>query len=487
MKQAPPNIILIMSDNQSADFLGTYGNSEVYTPALNALAQNGLLFRNAYCVNAMCSPCRASVLTGLMPSAHGIHTWLDDGLEDHWPEKWNAIGEFESLPDRLRAAGYQTALIGKYHLGKAWQPPSSFDHWVTFPHGHTVSFYGNRMIENDKNFVHEGHSVDFFTERTIAFLEAQASSAAPFFAFVPYNGPYGHWPAIRGKAANAFADLYDQTPLNSVPREGLSQSVIDRYTSRVLEVGAHPHERFAGPLKLPNDTDSLKNYFAQTSLIDSGVGRIVATLKTLEMDQNTLVIYTSDHGFSLGNHGIWGHGLAAWPSSMHRPSYNIPLIISGCGVAHSETPALVSQLDLPNTILSFAGLPLLEGDLTDSLPLDLAGPLASHRDAIFIEQEETRAIRTNAYLYVERFTVDGFDGLEPEMYDLVNDPDERTNIVNMPAVEDIQTRLAYQLHAYFETVSAPTRDLWRGGRPKSNISHKAFWQTAWGEDWNCDF
>lgn len=72
-----------MSDNQSADFLGTYGNSEVYTPALNALAQNGLLFRNAYCVNAMCSPCRASVLTGLMPSAHGIHTWLDDGLEDH--------------------------------------------------------------------------------------------------------------------------------------------------------------------------------------------------------------------------------------------------------------------------------------------------------------------------------------------------------------------------------------------------------------------
>jgi hypothetical protein len=73
------------------------------------------------------------------------------------------------------------------------------------------------------------------------------------------------------------------------------------------------------------------------------------------------------------------------------------------------------------------------------------------------------------------------------MYDLVNDPDERTNIVNMPAVEDIQTRLAYQLHAYFETVSAPTRDLWRGGRPKSNISHKAFWQTAWGEDWNCDF
>ena len=476
-----------MSDNQSADFLGAYGNNEVHTPALNALAQDGVLFRNAFCVNAMCSPCRASVLTGLMPSAHGIHTWLDDGLEGEWPDQWNAIGEFETLPERLQANGYKTALIGKYHLGKAWQPPSAFDHWVTFPHGHTVSFYGNKMIDNDQNFVYEGHSVDFFTERTIAFLETQRSSSTPFFAFVPYNGPYGHWPAIRGRAATSFADLYDQTPLNSVPREGLNQAVIDRYTLRVLEAGTHPHERFAGPLKLPNDTDSLKNYFAQTSLIDSGVGRIVETLKSLEMDQNTLVIYTADHGFSLGNHGIWGHGLAAWPSSMHRPSYNIPLIISGCGVSRDETPALVSQLDLPNTILSFAGLPLLEGHLTDSQPLDLKDPSPVHRDAIFLEQEETRAIRTDTHLYVERFNVEGFDGLEPELYDLVDDPDERINIVDKPALADVRASLAEQLHLYFEKVSTPKRDLWRGGRPKSNISHKVFWQTAWGQDWNCGF
>ena len=267
----------------------------------------------------------------------------------------------------------------------------------------------------------------------------------------------------------------------------MNQAVIDRYTLRVLEAGTHPHERFAGPLKLPNDTDSLKNYFAQTSLIDSGVGRIVETLKSLEMDQNTLVIYTADHGFSLGNHGIWGHGLAAWPSSMHRPSYNIPLIISGCGVNRDETPALVSQLDLPNTILSFAGLPLLEGHLTDSLPLDLKDPLPVHRDAIFLEQEETRAIRTDTHLYVERFNVEGFDGLEPELYDLVDDPDERINIVDRPTLADIRASLAAQLHSYFEKVSTPKRDLWRGGRPKSNISHKAFWQTAWGQDWNCGF
>ena len=172
---------------------------------------------------------------------------------------------------------------------------------------------------------------------------------------------------------------------------------------------------------------------------------------------------------------------------MHRPSYNIPLIISGCGVSRDETPALVSQLDLPNTILSFAGLPLLEGHLTDSQPLDLKDPSSVHRDAIFLEQEETRAIRTDTHLYVERFDVAGFDGLEPELYDLVDDPDERINIVDRPDLADVRASLAAQLHSYFEKVSTPKRDLWRGGRPKSNISHKAFWQTAWGQDWNCGF
>ena len=81
----------------------------------------------------MCSPCRASVLTGLMPSAHGIHNWLDDNLESQWPDKWNAIGEFDSFPIKLKEAGYKNALIGKYHLGKAWESSAAFDHWVTFP------------------------------------------------------------------------------------------------------------------------------------------------------------------------------------------------------------------------------------------------------------------------------------------------------------------------------------------------------------------
>ena len=160
-----PNILMIMTDNQPADMLGCYGNDEVLTPHIDRLAATGTRFSNAFCVNAMCSPCRASVLTGLMPSAHGVHTWLDDGLASEWPEDWNAIGEFATLPGHLKSAGYSTALIGKYHLGQPWRAPADYDHWVTFPHGHTVSFHGNRMIENGSESVHEGHSVDFFADQ----------------------------------------------------------------------------------------------------------------------------------------------------------------------------------------------------------------------------------------------------------------------------------------------------------------------------------
>ena len=112
MNKSRPNILLIMTDNQSADFLGCYGNHEVKAPNIDFLSEEGMKFTSAYCTNAMCSPCRASVLTGLMPTAHGIHNWLDDKLEDLWPEDWNAIGEFESFPQKLKDAGYNNALIG---------------------------------------------------------------------------------------------------------------------------------------------------------------------------------------------------------------------------------------------------------------------------------------------------------------------------------------------------------------------------------------
>ena len=483
--QNRPNVLISMSDNQSSDFLGCYGNDEIKTPAIDRLAQRGALYRNAFCVNAMCSPCRASVLTGMMPSAHGVHTWLDDGLSENWPKTWNAIEEFETLPDRFKSAGYKTALIGKYHLGQAWQPPRGFDHWVTFPHGHTVSFYNNHMIDNDERYDFSGHSVDFFAEKTVEFITNQHDSDDPFFCFVPFNGPYGHWPAIKGRPANQFANLYENCPLETVSREGVSKAVIDRYTLRVVEAGAPPHERFAGPMLLPNDTTSLKNYFSQISVIDDAVGKILQQLDDSGQLENTIVIFTSDHGFSLGSHGVWGHGLAAWPSSMHRPSYNVPLIIAGPGVTPKDSAIMVSQTDIANSLLALAGLPPLAHPHVDSYAMDFAGTDQPHRDAIYLEQEETRAIRTAQFLYVERFSHPTAEALPSELYDLVQDPDERNNCINDPQMVSITKELSAALETFFNSHATVTHDLWRGGQPKSNITNTAYWRAAWGDDWSC--
>lgn len=484
-----PNILLFMSDNQPADLLGCYGNDEVQTPHLDALSGRGVRFDNAYCVNAMCSPCRASVLTGLMPSQHGIHNWLDDRLVDHWPRNWSAIAEFANLPTIIKNAGYATALIGKFHLGVPFVPQLAFDHWVTFPHGHTTSFYNNDVIDQEERYRFAGHTVDFFTDKTIEFLEHQSGQDDPFFAFVPYNGPYGHWPAIKGRSETEFAELYDDTDMHSIPREGLSNDVLERFGLRVATGGLR--EQFKGPLLLPNNIESLRNYFAQVSLIDHGVGRIMAALERLNLDENTIVIYTSDHGFSLGHNGVWGHGAAAFPASAHRPSYHIPLIMGGGAVAQGVVcNDMVSQIDLFPTLANLAGAadqhPSLPSAAKDLAPV-LAGKVLSDADAVFYEQEETRSIRTRDWLYAMRFQDAPTYPMKDEMYRLSDDPLEKTNLIADPNHAETAVALRAQIVAYFKDHADPKYDLWNAGAAKSNVTFEHLWKDAWGSDWKPEF
>lgn len=482
-----PNIVLIMADNQPADLLGCYGNHEVRTPRLDALAARGQRFEQAFCVNAMCSPCRASVLTGLMPSQHGLHNWLDDNLMDQWPQNWSAIAEFVNLPTVIKNAGYTTALIGKFHLGVPYVPQLAFDHWVTFTHGHTTSFYDNEVIDDYNRYRFTGHTVDFFTQKTIEFLEHQAGQDAPFFAFVPYNGPYGHWPAIKGRAANEFADLYDNADMHSIPREGLSAEVLERFGLRVQSNGVR--EQFKGPLLLPNNVESLRNYFSQVSLIDHGVGQILQSLERLKLDDNTIVIYTADHGFSLGHNGVWGHGAAAFPASAHRPSYHIPLIVSGGPVQAQEVNRdLVSQIDLFPTLATLVGAENAKPSLPSSardLSASLTGstPANGSASAVFMEQEETRAIRTSQWLYAARFQGAASFPMQDELYDLTADPLEKTNLSDNAEYGETAARLRSEIDAFFTEFTDPRFDLWTGGRAKSNVTFAPLWQDAWGADW----
>ncbi len=491
MPQNRPNILLIMSDNHPAELLACGGNDEIHTPNLDRLAQQGLQFNNAFCVNAMCSPCRASVLTGLMPSQHGIHTWLDDRIMDRWPPNWNAVAEFITLPEILKANGYKTALIGKYHLGMPFSPQNGFDHWLTFPHGHTRNFWNNTIIENGKQYNYPGHSVDCFTEKAVEYIKAHhPESEPPFFLFLTYNAPYGHWPSIKGPARNRFAKLYENTEMRSVPREGLNPKAIDRFILRRYASGGGID--YSAHLQMPNDLSSLRNFFSQMTMVDDGVGQVLAALQQQGLDDNTLVIYTCDHGFSLGHNGFWGHGQATWPANAHRAAYNISLLMrhSNHIAPRQSSNMMVSQIDLFATLLDYLGLN--DVAVNDNSPSRSFAPLLKGRplaweDEVFIEQEEMRAIRSQEWVYAKQFKDSQNYPFEDELYNLLTDPAEKTNLIAVPEFAAVAQSLSARIETFFQQYSTPKYDLWQGGVTKSNTDKPWLWKDAWGETWEAVF
>lgn len=484
-----PNILLIFVDNQPANMMGCSGNKEVSTPNLDLLAQRGARFANAFSPNAMCSPCRASLLTGMMPSQHGIHTWLDDHQMHLWPKEWSALNGIETLPEILAEAGYDTALIGKYHLGVPDIPQNGFRHWVTMDVGHVLSFYNSRIIDNGKRYVAEEHSVDFFTRKAIEYIR-EPSRTAPFFLALTYPAPYGHWPSIQGAPDNRFAELVRELPMSSIPREGIGKALIDWMMVRQAKMPGQESSYYNSLARLPNDLPTLRNFYSQMSMVDDGVGQIISALEEQEIVNETVIIYTADHGMSLGTHGFWGHGEDTWPSNMHREAYNVPLIVvdprrAGNGSV-LDTP--VSTIDIFATILALAGIDYRE---TSTRPTKSLLPIIDHdrseaENHVFIEQEETRAVRTTDYLYVERVRSSSFNFID-EYYDLVSDPDERTNLIRDPVHIKKAEAASGVLNNFFETFSEPRWNLWRGGSVKGNSTRPFLWQEMWGSSWKPGF
>lgn len=469
-----PNIILIFTDNQQAETLACYGNTEVHTPNLDALARAGTRFDNAFCANAFCSPCRASALTGLLPSQHGVHSWLDDRNSDDWPDGWHALGNLPTLPKLLKEQGYTTGLFGKYHLGDPTAPADGWDSWVTMADGHVRSFYDNRIYDNGTEYAQPGHSVDFFTDKMLAFT-AQAQS--PYFAYLPLPAPYGHWPATNDGNRNRHADRYDDCPMHSVPREGLSAETIKHFES--IRSQSSPDLDFTMLLRAPNDLPTLRNYYSQITMIDDAVGRI------MKAAPDALIIFTADHGLSLGHHGFWGHGNATHPSNLHRAAHSIPMIVKrpDGGGAGQTTDAMVSNLDLFATILECAGASAPQDVPSRSLMPLLTGDDATDFDEVFSEQEETRVIRTRYWVLFKRYNGTGAPPLPHALYDVQNDRRERVNLAADPAYGAVVADLCNRIDAYFERHANPAADLWRGGVPIQNSSAKTFWKSIWGAGW----
>ncbi len=448
-EKSRPNIVLIMTDNHSPWTLGCYGNKEIRTPNIDRLAKEGTLFTRCYSSNAVCSPTRATYLTGLMPSQHGVHCFLRGGRAQTGPKAYCTIKEFRTLPKILKEAGYTCGLSGKWHLGGNMKPQEGFSFWVTMPHGGTLTFYDAPIIEDGKIRKEPKYLTDFWTDNGVKFIEKHRRK--PFFLFLTYNGPYGLGRSLLKPSRNRHAKYYADKKLTSFPREKVHPWL---YNNRAYI----------------NNPKAIRRYAAEVSGVDDGVGRILATLKKHNLDKNTLVIFTADQGLAGGHSGYWGMGDHTRPLTAYDWTMHIPLIWKQPGVipAGKKSKILCSNYDFLPTILSHLGLekqipkkPTLPGRSYASI---LRGKSMDWDDAVFYEFESVRAIRTSKWKLIDRYGK-GVD----ELFDLNKDPGERKNLIGEKKHQEVEVHLQKRLTDFFARHSVPRYNLWKGGKSKAVI------------------
>ncbi len=461
----PTNVLLIMSDNQSAELIGSYGNAEIRTPNIDRLATQGIKFNNAFSVNGVCSPTRATLLTGLIPSQTGIHVALP---REETVAGWSAIEEFRSLPQTLSEAGYNTGLIGKYHLGNHSKAQLGFKYWLTLTSGHTTSFHDVSVIENGKQYIVKEHLTDFWTNKAVTFLEEQKEQEKPFFLFLSYNGPYMLPPTVNMEPRNRHAAYYKKnTP--TMPQEPVHPYLknwakgLRSPTADMVQEGTTAWKA----IEALNNKTAMVNAASETQMVDDGVGTVMDTLKKLGLDKDTLVIYTSDQGASYGQHGLWGNTSWSFPFTAYDINMHTPLIFRHPGSIKKglQQESIISQYDIFPTLLDYLNLDQLEIANTPGksfTPMLQGKRVKNWQNTAFFEFVTVRVIRTPDWKYMKRL-----DDHEPNsLYDLNNDPQEQVNLIADPLYAGVITDHDTKLTDFFATYANEKYDLWKGGTGK---------------------
>ena len=292
-----PNLVFILTDNHGAWTLGCYGNRDIRTPNIDKMASEGMLFERALSSNPVCSPTRATYLTGLIPSQHGVHSFLD-GKYMIGPEAYYTLKEFDTLPRILHSEGYTCGLVGKWHLGANLTPQDGFSYWITMRNGGTGNFYKDPIIENGEIKPTPEYMTDLWTKHGIKFIEQNKDSDKPFFLYLAYNGPYCLSNLLLRPAQNRHAEYYSDKFLPSFPRDTM-----------------HPWQY--NNKDFHNNIVSIRRVAAEVSGVDDGVGAIMDTLKKNGLDEDTLVVFAGDQGWMGGQNGFFGMGDHTRPIAAH--------------------------------------------------------------------------------------------------------------------------------------------------------------------------
>ena len=435
------HIILIVNDDLAQWVPGCYGNREIHTPTLDYLAETGVLMKNAFTPTPVCSPARACLLTGRLASQHGIHDYLSSTIPEIHHRQW--LHDELSLAQLLAEAGYQTAHCGKWHLGNDDQPQAGFDYWFSGVGDYPAEHGGDhRFSLNGTLQTMPGQRTKVITDKAICFLQRR-DVTAPYFMHIGYFGTHNPWRGhperlVAGYRGNDFDGLLNQ---DSYPfgKQNLESTMPTRQNPR----------------------EALAQYFAAVSHIDEAIGRLIDELEALHLREQTLIIFTSDHGLCCGHHGLWGKGNATLPLNMLEESIRVPMIFNHPARLYSQQrrSEFVDHLDLFQTIADYAAIgDRLVADRNypgrSFLPLlDNSAPLQNWRRVQFGEYGNLRMIRTGRYKLVRRYD----DDAPCELFDLRDDPTEMRNLVDDADHQTIVNHLTQQLDHYFECYQDPLK------------------------------
>lgn len=434
----PKNIIMIISDDQGAWALGCAGNKDVITPNIDSLAKNGVRFENFFCTSPVCSPARASLLTGRIPSQHGIHDWLENSTAER--KEIEYLENQNSYVDILSDAGYVCGLSGKWHMGASHKPQKGFSHWFAHESG-GGPYYAAPMYKDGELYTETNYITDVITDDAIQFINDNKD--APFYLHVGYTAPHSPWLNNHPKE---YTDLYQECLFESVPQPEKM----------------HPDSIYLTKEVQQDVTGNLIGYFASITAMDYNIGRIINQLNELDLREETLIIFTSDNGFNCGHHGFWGKGNGTFPINLFDTSVKVPFIISYPPTLKKGTVSekLVSAYDFRPTILDLLNLP----DFPD---INLPGKSFAHHlydgfteennenDHIFILDEygPNRMVRNKEFKLIKRYPY-GPD----EFYDLREDPDENDNKFYDSKYQSIIKEMTMKLSEWFLTYANPEID-----------------------------
>lgn len=433
-----PNFIYIMTDDHAAHMLSAYGSAIASTPNLDRIADGGMLFENAFVTNSLCAPSRAVLLSGKYSHRNGQLSNRD-----------TFDGSQQTFPKLMREAGYETALIGKWHLKS---DPAGFDYWKVLPG--QGRYHDPEFIEMGKRVRHEGYVTDLITDFVLQWLENRPEER-PFLLLYHHKAPHGPWEPDEKHRAMFAGETIAEPPhfhddfSNRASAAAASESDLEpELAARYTRWGSAP----------PPELDALgrkkwvyqryvKDYMRVVASVDDNVGRLLDYLDAAGLAANTAVIYTSDNGMFVGDHGLFDKRF------MYEEPLRVPLLVRYPPIIRpgSRTAAMALNLDFAPTILDLAGIPVPEDMQGRSLqPVLRGGVPGNWRKSAYYhyyEYPSSHNVYPHYGVHTERYKLIHYYKPvdEWEMFDIEEDPLELRSVYDDPQYAQVRAELEAEL------------------------------------------